>query len=122
MSLLIVCIILKSNLKIWIKIILEFNKIIFKKFILTKMQYNHFKILIGVFILLILIIVLIVVAVNANNGENDDSSSDECSHDTDFTHSIGPLSSFEAPECKKSSSETVDFSDKCKKPYKNYKK
>jgi hypothetical protein len=84
------------------------------------MQYNHFKILIGVFILLILIIILIVVAVNSNNGGNDDgSSSEDCGSETDFTHSIGPLSSIES-ECK--SSKSVEFSDKHKKPCKNYKK
>jgi hypothetical protein len=86
------------------------------------MQYNHFKILIGVFILLILIIILIVVAVNSNNGGNDDgSSSEDCASETDFTHSIGPLSSIES-DCKKSSKSDVEFSDKHKKPYKNYKK
>jgi hypothetical protein len=89
------------------------------------MQYNHFKILIGVFILLILIIVLIVVAVNANNGDDTPSSCDDCSHDTDFTHSIGPFSSFE--ECHKESnkSESVSFSEKkkpCKDKLKNHKK
>jgi hypothetical protein len=86
------------------------------------MQYNHFKILIGVFILLILIIVLIIVAVNNNNGGNCDDSSDDCSND-DFSHSIGPVSSFDTEsknECEKSHS--VEFTEKTKKPFKNYKK
>lgn len=80
------------------------------------MQYNHFKILIGVFILLILIIVLIIIAVNSNNNNDDGSSSEDCASETDFTHSIGPLSSIE--ECKSSKSEC----DKHINPYKNYKK
>lgn len=89
------------------------------------MQYNHFKILIGVFILLILIIVLIIVAVNNNNGGNGGDghdSSDDFSDD--FSHSIGPVSSFDTEtqskhECEKSHS--VEFTEKTKKP-KNYKK
>jgi len=86
------------------------------------MQYNNFKILLGVFILIVLIIVLIVVAVNSSNdgGDNHDDSSDD-----DFSNSIGPVSSFES-ECHQSAhqskTESVEFSEKNKKPFKNYKK